>query len=221
MRALRIISIVTLLIIGRFQGTRAMELVESRPLLEMLPKDLWEVIADKLPGDNTFLNELARRLMLSDTTYRKIVDAYINKTNICPLSDDVDTLLWLHFRWTKSPEIRDKFKKAFLASIRECPLSCYTTKEDIPLLLNSLRPVFPDAVVAGNGHVMQIALDGISPCRDQLSVKKQIEFYRGLEISVIYALRLLGKYSYDHTLTGKVTARMTKPINLNQALGLS
>ncbi len=219
MRASRIITVTMLLIIGSFQGTLAMELAQDkgRPLLELLPKDIWDVIADKLPGDNAFLIELARRLVLSDAIYRKIVDAFSKKAHMFPLPDEVEAVLWSHFCWTRTPESSAKFKKAFLASMKECDLSRYTKKQDIPSLLDTQRPIFPDAVVAPNGDEMETALDLISQCISPYVLKQDIERFRILKICAGYTLRLLRKYSYEHTMTGMIMPHMRKLISLRDS----
>lgn len=86
---------------------------------EDLPLELKDEILSFLPGDDQFLNEMARTLNLSYPVYQEIVDAflayYLDKFQDFPTSDEVPRLINKHFKIVKSETsiATTQFLKAF------------------------------------------------------------------------------------------------------------
>ncbi len=102
----------------------AMELPDkpSFGLIEKLPKDIWNSIAFELPGNNDFLNRLARHKELSLEVYKKIARALIQAAGF-PFMHEIDALLECHFKIVHSPIIKHKMKQALLRVVQDSPLS--------------------------------------------------------------------------------------------------
>ena len=91
----------------------ASETTAAITTLDLFPPETWNAIANRLPGDNPFLNRLARHVNLDDSCYQKIVAALLYEIEDIPLLDEIPHFIDRYLKTTHLPAIDAKIANAF------------------------------------------------------------------------------------------------------------
>jgi hypothetical protein len=65
---------------------------------DLLPRELWNEILKRVPGNNAFLNQLSRTTQLLDTTYEQVTEAYLDAQDYHSTEDEIQSILEKHFK---------------------------------------------------------------------------------------------------------------------------
>lgn len=103
------IAVLLLLIAHTMYPMQGIEQTAMTAITRKIPRDVWGIIADYLPGDNKFLNILIRYLELPDSIYDKVINKMIIRLEKYPEA---------YFRVThqdalQSTNLQKKIKDAF------------------------------------------------------------------------------------------------------------
>ena len=98
------------------------ELTEEKHLLDILPGEVWSMIADYLPGNNQFLNmDLAHRIRLSIETQKRIIESFVTALDL--KSIDIDSsfrrFIYKPYFLNIPEDIKQKYFEVIQAFIQE------------------------------------------------------------------------------------------------------
>ncbi len=201
----RICLILALFVIGAATTIHAMEetataLVPTEntdepvvATVELFPVEVWNKIAQELPGRDPFLNRLGRHIILDDSCYERIVAALLYEIEHFPTLEEIPHLINSYLKTTHSDKIDAKIQNAFVAFIRNHPLREYGANvEDISDLYYYVR-VNPDnhlfslaAINASSDSIADKNIHDLHEIRDKL--KASIMYVRQIQ-------RLIQAYS--------------------------
>ena len=169
--------------------------------LELLPRDMWKIIAQKLPGSDPFLNRLGRHIPLDDSCYEKIIEALLHEIERFPRLAEIPHLIDRYLKTTHSYEVNAKILKAFVAFIRNHRLSGYScSKSDIWALRTYILDSLDSSLLNNSGEI-DASLDSIS----QKSVQDLHEIRDKVKAAIMYVGQLDKLYQmyYEDDLKGK------------------
>ncbi len=111
--------------------------------IECLPAEVWNQIAQELPGNNAFLNRLARHFNLDYSCYTNIVNALLLEIEDTPLVDEIPHFIDKYLKTTHSSEIDTKIKNAFTSIVYSHKFSQHSAHiQDIRNLCRELLDSF-------------------------------------------------------------------------------